>query len=641
MVIVSDALEPLATGAGGSAVPGAGIQLPAPAPRPKTSRDLTPFLHAPERVLFLDIETTGLSRHYDRLTLVGFEMNGVYDVLLAGDDPDRLHRALDRAASIVTFNGSTFDLPFLETTFPAIRWPKHHVDLRYACRRLGLTGGQKRVEEEIGVQCREGLAGVDGAMAVILWHRYLRGDVGALRDLINYNRADVRAMTHILDHVVTRQAKPDLLARLRPSRPFARDADVRIGLGRLDSKLPDPPVRATRSVTFPVLFAGTPAANATIVGLDLTGSAKRASGFAVTRGAHARTALLSTNEEILEAVIAAAPDLVSIDSPLCLPVGRTRVTDDDPERSSAGIMRVSERILKRRGINVYPCLLPSMQRLTARGIELAAVFRQRGIPTIECYPGAAQDIMGIPRKGAGLEWLRIGLDEFGIQGAFATSGATHDELDAITCCVVGSFHLAGRTEALGGVGEEPMIVPDLATRRGIVVGISGAIAAGKTTAARHLEGLGFGYTRISMVIDEELAKAGLPPSRANHQGFGWRLHVEKGQEWLCRHALELLPEGTLDIVIDGLRWVEDVRYLRERFGGRFLHLHVDAPEELRRRRYDRDRRSTPFDQIVAHPVEQGIVATARLADAKVMNDGELAPFEARISELARSWNDAD
>nr|WP_243852977.1 ribonuclease H-like domain-containing protein [Sphingomonas naasensis] len=609
--------------------------------RPKTSRDLTPFLTAPERVLFLDIETTGLSRYYDKLTLVGFEIDGVYDVVLAGESPERLHDALASASSIVTFNGSTFDLPFLEVAFPDIRWPQHHVDLRYACRRLGLTGGQKRIEGEIGVDCREGLTDIDGAFAVVLWHRYLRGDVGALRQLIDYNRADVRAMTHILDHVIANHAEPDLVARMRPATTFARQMDMRLGFGLPDADLPNPPVRARRAMTFQSLFAETPAAVATVVGLDLTGSAKRPSGFAVTRGDYAETMLLSSDDEILESVFAADPDLVSIDSPLCLPVGRTCETDDDPMRNIAGIMRVSERILKRRGINVYPCLLPSMQRLTARGIRLAAAIRARGIPTIECYPGAAQDIMGIPRKGAGLEWLRLGLEEFGVQGAYVKEGASHDELDAITCSLVGSFHLAGQTEAIGGVGEEPMMVPDLHAKRAVVVGISGSIAAGKTTASKHLQQHGFGYTRISMVIDETLRELNLAPTRKHHQEVGMRLHEEKGQSWLCRRAIELLPEGTTDFVIDGLRWTDDVRYFRERFGGRFLHIHITAPEVERRKRYNDAVKGVPFDIAVAHPVEQGIAAAGDLADVTLANDGALASFLARVEELARSWNDAD
>ena len=95
------------------------------------------------------------------------------------------------------------------------------------------------------------------------------------------------------------------------------------------------------------------------------------------------------------------------------------------------------------------------------GIKLAHQIRQHGIPVIECYPGAAQDIMGIPRKGAGEEWLKLGLSDFGVLGRFTSEKLTHDELDAITCSLVGFFHLAGRTEALGGEGEEPMLVPTL------------------------------------------------------------------------------------------------------------------------------------------------------------------------------------
>ena len=121
--------------------------------------------------------------------------------------------------------------------------------------------------------------------------------------------------------------------------------------------------------------------------------------------------------------MAARPALVSINSPFSIPAGRTRVEDDDPARAEFGIMRQCERELKRRGINVYPCLLPSMQKLTARGIRLAERFRAAGVPVIESYPGAAQDIMGIPRKGAGIAYLRQGLLDFGIRGNLADRDA--------------------------------------------------------------------------------------------------------------------------------------------------------------------------------------------------------------------------
>jgi uncharacterized protein YprB with RNaseH-like and TPR domain len=42
-------------------------------------------LENPDEVLFLDIETTGLSRYYDEITLVGYAMGGEHRVMIAGD----------------------------------------------------------------------------------------------------------------------------------------------------------------------------------------------------------------------------------------------------------------------------------------------------------------------------------------------------------------------------------------------------------------------------------------------------------------------------------------------------------------------------------------------------------------------------
>ncbi|HVA12925.1 MAG TPA: ribonuclease H-like domain-containing protein, partial [Stellaceae bacterium] len=109
------------------------------------------------RVLFLDVETTGLSRYYDRLTLVGWLMDGVYRVWVPGDDPEPLLAALRSAAALVTFNGTLFDLAFLSKSYPGLALPKVHADLRFLARRIGLTGGQKAIEAELGIKIREGV----------------------------------------------------------------------------------------------------------------------------------------------------------------------------------------------------------------------------------------------------------------------------------------------------------------------------------------------------------------------------------------------------------------------------------------------------------------------------------------------------
>ncbi|MCP2082232.1 UNVERIFIED_ORG: putative nuclease with RNAse H fold/dephospho-CoA kinase [Methylorubrum zatmanii] len=532
---------------------------------------------------------------------------------------------------MVTFNGKLFDVPFLQQEFPGIELPDHHVDLRFAARRLGLVGGQKAIEVELGADTRDGVAG-DGAAAVLLWHRYLRGDIPALRELIAYNRADVRGMAVILDHLIASWGLQDGL--FAEAYSFTSRFMGSAGTAEAGAVLPPPGRLGKQPPTYGDLFGEVPTAALTIVGVDLTGSQTKPSGVATLTSAHATTTTLASDDEIVAYVVAAQAALVSIDSPLSLPSGRRTAFDDDPGRAEFGIMRACERELKRRGINVYPCLLPSMQRLTARGIALADRIRRLGIPVIESYPGAAQDILGIPRKGAGPEWLAAGLAAFGLSGDFAADRVSHDELDAITSALVGTFFLAGRFEALAGPKENALIVPLLRpSERPLVLGVSGRIAAGKTTLARELEDLGFAYTRFSQVIDDELRAAGRTPDRVSRQEFGMLLHETRGQRWLCERVLERAGDAGL-VVVDGLRWIDDATYFHERLGPNFVHVHVDAGFEVRAARFISDGTGRTLTEADMQPVEREIEALGRLASTRIVNEGGLDELRQAARDVA-------
>lgn len=601
----------------------------------KSAKKLTSFATAlsdEKSVLFLDVETTGLSWFYDDITIVGWAIDGRYNLHIAGDDPRPLVEALKAAQALVTFNGTLFDLRFVKKSFGDIHLPPVHIDLRYLAKRVGLTGGQKLIEKTLGLQ-RIGMDDMGGAEAVLLWHRYLRGDDEALARLVGYNRYDVIGMCGILDAVMDRLGEHGDLLFTRPKfaeRPYPLKFR--------------PPARRNRkndgrwkaTPTFRGMFRQTPAEKATVVGIDLTGSEARPSGWCLLRGSAAETTMLASDDEIFARTMATRPTLISIDSPLSLPFGRTRVEDDDPGRQQYGIMRQCERQLKRRGVNVYPCLLPSMQRLTSRGMRLAARFRAEGVPVIESYPGAAQDIMGIPRKGAGIEFLRQGLFDFGIRGEFADGSATHDELDAITSAIVGSFFLSDKYEALQGPSEDALIIPDLKAgeRKGMVIGVSGRICAGKTTTARILEELGFVYTRFSLVIDDEIKSRGLPLDRSTRQAVGLEIHREKGQRWLCEKVVERVA-GHEHIVVDGLRFPEDHAFFIERFGSDFVHLHIQTSEALRASRYRKDTDGVAFEMADRQPVEAEIGSLAALANAVLTNDGSQAEHRQNVTSCLK------
>lgn len=609
-----------------------------PRPLSKKLRDQLSFCtEFPDKILFLDIETTGLSHYYDEITVVGWSIGGVSHTYVKGQNISQLKKATRSSVAMVTFNGIRFDQRFLQQEFPEIELPSVHVDLMYLCRRVGLTGGQKAIEKELGVNVRQDLQGVDGFAAVLLWHRYLRGDLEALKLLISYNRADIAAMGSLFDHALDRLGyQPDLFGK---SIKFA-EWSAPSNMLELPTNLKRAKREITRGPTFRELFDGLAASKAKIVGIDLTGSEARPSGWCLLNGAHAETEVISTDQELIDKTVAANPNLISIDSPLCLPFGRKSVFDDDPTRDEFGIMRQCERELKRRGVNVYPSLLPSMQKLTARGIRLAGIFRGMGIPVIESYPGAAQDVMRIPRKGAGVEWLKLGLGDFGISGDYLKDNVSHDELDAITSALVGTFHLAELSEELGSVEEPPLIIPRLeVTNRPLVIGVSGPIAAGKTTVAEILRDNGFAYTRFSLVIDDILREKGLELNRENRQEIGRELNETGRQRELAERTILRVGDAER-IVVDGLRFPEDHAFLLEKFGFNFHHIFVDANDDDRKRRYVSRLEITPkqaeieYENACTSTVERMIPTMRGLAQQNFFNNVSECDIKIAILQIA-------
>ncbi len=145
---------------------------------------------------YLDIETTGLSPYIDDITVIGIYVvrsRGTRLVQLVGEKVTRgnLLQTLDRVDRIYTYNGSRFDLPFIQSSLGVdlVSSFQHH-DLMYDCWRNNLFGGLKAVEEQLGIVRR--LKDIDGYEAVRLWWKYqYERDHHALGTLLEYNKEDV------------------------------------------------------------------------------------------------------------------------------------------------------------------------------------------------------------------------------------------------------------------------------------------------------------------------------------------------------------------------------------------------------------------------------------------------------------------
>ncbi len=153
---------------------------------------------------FLDIETTGRSAYSD-VTVVGIHRSdGKGRTLVRGQDLNAasLKGALEGVKMLVTFNGSSFDLPILEYHFPLSVPRVPHFDLLHGCRRVGLRGGLKSVEKQMGIARAREVEYMTGEEAVYLWRAWERsGKENALRMLKRYNEEDTLNLEPIAEHV--------------------------------------------------------------------------------------------------------------------------------------------------------------------------------------------------------------------------------------------------------------------------------------------------------------------------------------------------------------------------------------------------------------------------------------------------------
>jgi len=446
-----------------------------------------------DRTLFLDIETTGLSLYYDYITLIG-TFDGTSNSYYIKDH--NLNDVCDQIREcdiLVTFNGTNFDVPFLKKELPQIAIPPVHIDLRYLLRSVGFSGPLKEIEKKLGIDRPDDLRRLGGRDAVVLWRRYLNGDDESFSKLLRYNAFDTSDLVVLLNHCCnvkeTRIAAKMSRAAFQmsfgeaPERALCFDREtslvpnafipnlvaepsadnvIRVQSGKQTIEVDRRRIRRPEiSIDGILKRIEETKQKPLVLGIDLSGSESRPTGICILNGHTAQLDTVETDAQLLSLMKEVRPSVVSIDSPLGLPKGRC-CSDDNCECRQYGITRECERILKKRGISVYPCLIPSMQSLTTRGIKIAGMARQERLCVIESYPGAAQDILGMPRKRVDLDGLKVDLTNLGIVPVTNRNVISHHEIDALTSALVGYFYMIGEYEDLGNQDEGYLVIPNLA-----------------------------------------------------------------------------------------------------------------------------------------------------------------------------------
>lgn len=167
----------------------------------------------------------------------------------------------------------------------------------------------------------------------------------------------------------------------------------------------------------------------------------------------------------------------------------------------------------------------------------------------------------------------------------------------------------------------------------LVIGITGRIGAGKTSAGMYLQSrFGFQYLRYSLVLSDWLAKD--PESKSHLQDIGWEVMAKGMQAELNRRLIEQIKPSA-DVAVDGLRHPLDFESLKECFGASFRLLFVDSPlKERWKRKMTQSRYATleSFEAADSHPVEQQIESLRAKAGFILPNEGSLQDFYAALDK---------
>ncbi len=179
----------------------------------------------PERVCYLDIETTGL--RMSPLFLVGLMYTSaredgarlVVDQLFARDYSEEetvlrfLADLLPRFDILVTFNGISFDMPYIQERVTVHRFPlakpPTHVDLLLVARAVvgGRTPNHRLQTLEAHFCGRKRVGDIPGAEIPQAYHDFVRTrDAKDMANVIHHNRLDLVTMLQLVTVFLSRES---------------------------------------------------------------------------------------------------------------------------------------------------------------------------------------------------------------------------------------------------------------------------------------------------------------------------------------------------------------------------------------------------------------------------------------------------
>jgi dephospho-CoA kinase len=178
----------------------------------------------------------------------------------------------------------------------------------------------------------------------------------------------------------------------------------------------------------------------------------------------------------------------------------------------------------------------------------------------------------------------------------------------------------------------------------MIIGLTGTIAAGKSTIAEILKKKGFEHHTYSDILRDEANKLGIEQTRENLQKLGNKIKEESNNLGILSRLI-IESSKSDNIIADGIRTVDEIKELKK-----YPHAYIIGIDASQRKRYERlaerKRAGDPltfedFKKIDEHEntgVTKGqeINKCLKNCDFLIINNGDINELKEKLDKIIKS-----
>jgi len=174
-----------------------------------------------------------------------------------------------------------------------------------------------------------------------------------------------------------------------------------------------------------------------------------------------------------------------------------------------------------------------------------------------------------------------------------------------------------------------------------ILGLTGEICAGKGTIVKYLtEKQNAASYRFSTMLRDLLARLYLPVSRENMQNISTVIRQNFGEDIMAKVIAEDVKNDKNNIIIvDGVRRVPDIKYLREIPGFKLVRIMADSETRFKRlisRKENPGDENKTYEKFLAdhkNEADAQVPIIMAQADLEINNNGSLDNLYKQVDQI--------